>query len=220
MAVTLSGGVVVRTTEAATDTSTTVTLGASPADSDVIVLFVGRSTGNSTGNHTNASRSGFTLLTSYEPNATYDMYVDFLYKESDGTEGTSHTITMGSDAGEVNLIKGGWIFSGADPLTLTHNLTHTSASSVTFPSDSLDFTVHWLGSVKNEAMGTSDFASGDTQALWSTSDWRQGGFAVSGGNTASGSWTSSSVTYGTISISEAAATQRYVLPGVRIVAGS
>ena len=207
MAVTTVGAVCVRTTEVTTDTSTTVTLGSSPADGDVIVLFIGRSTGGDTGGgHTNASRTGFTLLQSFDPASSYDMYVDILYKESDGTEGTSHTVTMGSDAGEDNVVKGGWIWENADVATIdvdTWSFGNTTSHSWSAAGHAAGGQTMHMMFTQSDQNPSADFATGDTGGAYSAGSWRNGGFKVAGANTASGTYTSMQMTYGNVFIDEA-----------------
>lgn len=207
MAVTTYGHVCTRLGSDSSSTSShNVTLATDPTSGDVIVIGLFRSTGNNSNSPYDAmTSSGFTLLVNHAPAGSYDMFGSILYKESNGTETGAITISSGGDAGEPDSVIFGWVFGGGDPATITSDLDDGSVTSPTYPTATLDKTVHIIMSQSNVNVGT-DFPTGDTDVTGSTVDWRNGAIATAGGNTSSGTFSSASCTWGNVSISEATAT--------------
>lgn len=197
-----------------------VTCSANVSEGDLAVIMTYLSNeGDTATDFPDASVTGFTHIDQFQPGSTYRGIVDVLAKYiTGGEDGTSPTYEVefnyASNYGKIVMVT---VVPGASIDGITVNMAQFSGSSVTFPSDSQDHTIHLLGNNANDVDLDSDFPTGDTGITWcSTGSWRQAGFAHSGGNTSSGSFPSSVAgTFGTIHLSEAVAPAAVIVPTFR-----
>lgn len=187
-------------------TSEDVTVSANVNEGDLVVLMSYVSNENTTAPFTDSTATGFTHIGQFEPGVNFKGIVDVLAKYvTSGEDGTAPTYTVNfgyaTPFGKVLMAT---VVPGGDINGITLDLdTYDSSTTVTFPSDSQDLTLHVLGNNSDDIDQSAAFPAGDTGVTWSgSSSFRNCGFGVSGGATGSGTFTATAGTFGTIHIDE------------------
>ena len=195
-------------------TSDDITVGESLAADDLLIMWTYRSSGGSVG-HPAASSTGWTSTGQYDPTSNFKGIVDVFAKYVEPSEvGTTPTYTVEwNEATEFGKVIGVTAVPNGDLNSVTMDFAeYDDADSVTFPADSGDLTFHVLGNDPADQDQSGDFPSGDTLLGWSgDTSFRNAGFAISGGNTASGDFGSElDGSFGNISISELVSTGQWI----------
>ena len=172
------------------------------AVTDLVVVWVYQSNEDELG-IPDVSIAGFDHVGQFDPSVPFHGVVDVLAKYVDANELNSspaYSIDFNRPS-EFGKVAGVVVVPDGDLNDISTSFTtYTDVTGVDFPPDDKPFTFHVLGNNDEDIAQGAAFPTGDTLYGFTSGGFRNAGFALSGGSTATGTFPTAKGTFGNISV--------------------